>query len=119
MENTLVDTLLKNILNKKRGFHLGPYRGMSDVFDNDAWFRSLYMEIASLYGYPISQSDTMSKQDKILSAFASINITLALEEHVKIWHPWWKTKQKITPELAELFCRKVFEIRGEQIVPIM
>ena len=111
--------LIKDMLNKKRGFYLGPYKGMSDVFDNDPWFRSFYMEIASLYGYPVSRFDSISKQDKILSAFASINITIALEEHIKIWHPWWKAKQKITPELAELFCRKVFEIRGEQIIPIM
>ena len=114
-------SFLKNILEKgrKKSFHLGPHKGISKVFDNDPWFRSFYMEIAKLYGYPASQAEALTKQDKILSAFASINITIALEEHVKIWHPWWKAKQKITPELAELFCRKVFEIRGEQIIPIM
>lgn len=120
-EQKINTSFLKKVLQRgnKKGFHLGPHRGISKVFDNDPWFRSFYMEIAKLYGYPSSIKAAMSKQDKILSAFASVNITLALEEHVKVWHPWWKAKRKVTPELAELFCRKVFEIRGEQIIPIM
>ena len=115
----IMNSLIKDMIEKKKGFHLGPYKGISDVFESDPWFRSFYMEIAILYGYPFSTDASISKQDRILSAFASINITLALEEHIKIWHPWWKEKREITPELAELFCRKVFEIRGEQIIPLV
>ena len=117
--NKVVDRLIDGLLNKKRGFHLGPYKGISEVFDSDPWFRCFYMEIAALYGLPESMSLSYSKQDKILSAFASVNITLALEEHVSIWHPWWKEKVEINQELAEEFCRIVYEIRGEQIVPLM
>ena len=77
------------------------------------------MEIASFYGLPVSQLEAYTKQDKILSAFASVNITLALSEHVSIWHPWWKEKVEVNQGLAEEFCRIVYEIRGEQIVPLM
>ena len=117
--NKIVDKLIGDILSKKRGFHLGPYNGISEVFDSDPWFRCLYMEIAALYGLPVSQVEATSKQEKILSAFASVNITLALEEHVSIWHPWWKEKVEVNQELAEEFCRIVYELRGEQIVPFM
>lgn len=117
--NRIIDKLIGDILNKKRGFHLGPYNGISEVFENDPWFRCFYMEIAAFYGLPVSQFAVYSKQDKILSAFASVNITLALEEHVSIWHPWWKEKVEINQDLAEEFCRIVYELRGEQIVPIM
>jgi len=109
---------IKEIL-KPRGFHLGPYNGISEVFDNDPWFRSLYMEIAAFYGLPVSQSSAETKQEKILSAFASINISIVLEQSIKIWHPWWKEKRKVTPELAEEFCRGYYERTGEQVVPLM
>lgn len=109
---------IKEIL-KHKGFHLGPYKGLSEVFDNDPWFRCFYMEIAAFYGLPVSQASAESKQEKILSAFASINICIVLEQSVKIWHPWWKEKREITPELAEEFCRGYYERTGEQIVPLM
>ena len=114
-----MNELINKLLTHKKGFYLGPHKGLSKVFDNDPWFRSFYMEIAKLYGYPASQVEAITKQDKILSAFASINITIALEEHVKIWHPWWKEKREITPELAEEFCRIYYEDTGEQVVPLM
>lgn len=117
--NKVVDRLMDGLFMKKRGFHLGPYKGISEVFDSDPWFRCFYMEIAAFYGLPESMALSYSKQDKILSAFASVNITLALEEHVSIWHPWWKEKVEINQELAEEFCRIVYEIRGEQIVPLI
>ncbi len=110
-----------NILNqvpKQKGFHLGPYNGISAVFDNDPWFRCFYMEIAALYGMPVSQASAESKQEKILSAFASINITIILEQSVKIWHPWWKENREITSELAEEFCRMYYEDTGLQVVPL-
>lgn len=110
---------LKQILKRQRGFHLGPYKGISDVFDNDPWFRSFYMEIAALYGLPVSQKHAYTKQEKILSAFASINISIVLEQSIKVWHPWWKEKREITPELAEEFCRGYYERTGEQVVPLM
>lgn len=97
-------------------FRLGLNKGLSSVFDGDPWFRGFYMEIARLYGYPTSISEDSSKRGKILSAYATVNITLALEEHIKIWHPWWKKKREITPELAEEFCRKVYDIHGELIL---
>lgn len=103
-------------IKKRKPFHLGPYEGISEVFDSDPWFRSFYMEIAIFYGYPYSTEEALSKQDSILSAFASVNLTLALEEYVKIWHPWWKAKREINPELAEEFCRLVYEKRGEDII---
>lgn len=102
---------------KKRGFYLGPYEGISEVFDSDPWFRKFYMAIATFYGIPFSTNDALSKQGKILSAFGSINITLALEEGLKVWHPWWKEKREVTPELAEEFCRAYFEKTGQHIVP--
>lgn len=113
-----INDLIADNNKKKKKFHLGPYKGVSEVFENDAWFRSFYMEIAKLYGFPVSQLESYTKQDKILSAFASINITLALEEHVSLWHPWWKGQVAITEELAEDFCRSVYEIRGEHLVAI-
>ena len=54
-----------------------------------------------------------------ISAFASINISIALEKNIKVWHPWWKEKRKVTPELAEEFCRGYYERTGEQVVPLM
>lgn len=117
--NKIIDKMIGDLLKKKKGFHLGPYKGISDVFDSDPWFRKFYMEIAVFYGLPAAQTECASKQDRILSAFASVNITLALEEHIKIWHPWWKEKRKVDQELAEEFCRIVYELRGEQIVPLM
>lgn len=112
-----INDLIINSSKKKKKFHLGPYKGISEVFENDVWFRSFYMEIAKLYGFPVSQLDSYTKQDKILSAFASVNITLALEEHVELWHPLWKKQATVTEQLAEDFCRSVYEIRGEHLVP--
>ena len=117
--NEIVDKMISDLLKKKKLFHLGPYKGISEVFDSDPWFRCFYMEIASFYGLPVSQLEAYTKQDKILSAFASVNITLALSEHVGVWHPWWKQKLEVNQKLAEKFCRIVYNIRGEHIVPIM
>jgi len=102
---------------RKKSFHLGPYVGTSEVFDSDPWFRKFYMAIATFYGIPFSTAASITKQDKILSAFGSVNITMAMEYNIKIWHPWWKENREVTPELAEDFCRQVFEKTGEHIVP--
>jgi len=104
-------------IKKRKPFYLGPYVGVSEVFESDPWFRQFYMAIATFYGIPFSQDSAVSKQGKILSAFGSINITIALEEQVKVWHPWWKEKREVTPELAEEFCRITFENTGQHIVP--
>jgi len=102
---------------KERKFYLGVNKGASDVFEGDPWFRSFAMEIAKFYGYPTSPGDTLSKQGKILSAYATINVTIALESTLKSWHRYWKAKTPITPELAEKFCRRFYQMRGEHILP--
>ena len=100
-------------------FRLGLNSGLSDVFDGDPWFRQFYMEIAKFYGYPTSTIEDSSKQGKILSAFATVNITIALQEYINVWHPWWKEKRKITPQLAEEFCRMFFERNGEHLICVL
>lgn len=106
------------MLTQRKPFFLGLNRGISDVFSGDPWFRSFYMEIAKLYGYPTSTAEDETQRGKLLSTFATVNISMALEEHRMEWIPLWKEKVEVTPELAEDFCRKVFAIRGEHIVPI-
>lgn len=98
-------------------FRLGLNIGISEVFSGDPWFRRFYMEIAHLYGYPTSTEAAMSNRDKALSAYATVNISMALEEHRSEWIPFWRKKVTVTPQLAEDFCRKVFELRGEHIIP--
>lgn len=106
------------MMRKNVEFYLGLNKGASDVFDGDPWFRSFAMEISKLYGYPTSQGDTLSKQGRILSAYATVNITIALESTLKSWHHYWKAKTPITPELAERFCRRFYQLRGEHILPL-
>ena len=100
-------------------FRLGLNVGLSEVFDGDPWFRVFYMEIAKMYGFPTSVKEDTSKRGKIMSTYATVNITLILEEHMDIWHPWWKEKREVTPSLAEEFCRQVFEHRGEDLIPLL
>ena len=65
-------------------FYLGLNKGASDVFEGDPWFRSFAMEIKKLYGYPTSSTDTLSKQGRILSAYATVNITTVSYTHLTL-----------------------------------
>ena len=104
-------------MRKKRQFYLGLNRGVTEVYESDPWFRKFYMAIATLYGVPFSQAVAITKQDRILSAFALVNITLALEQSIEVWHTWWKDDQEVTPELAEEFCRTYYLQTGTHVLP--
>ncbi len=95
---------------------LGDNEGISDLYYNDSWFKSLVMEIADFYGYPISTEDAISTGEQVMCTYATVNISLGLEQFLDEWYSWWEDKVPVTPLMAELFCRKYYKQMGDHIL---
>lgn len=95
---------------------LGEVEGISNLYYEDNWFKSMVIEISELYGYPASAEAALTENERVKSTIATINVSMALEEYLSEWYHLWEDKVPVTEELAVNFCRKFHELTGHHIL---
>ena len=96
-------------------FHVGRYGTIAEALESSLWFHKFVAGLCDFYGYPPSNAACATKRDRLLYAWAMMNIVQSITEYSVLWING--IDRYDIDLLVESFARGVYELSGEDVIP--
>lgn len=94
---------------------IGKYQSIGEAYENSMWFYKLVTGLCDYYGYPATQGECYSKNERIMYAWAIMNIVNCLREYKILWVDG--VDKFDIDLLIESFVEAVYDLSGKAVIP--
>ena len=94
---------------------IGKNQSIGEAYANSMWFYKLVTGLCDFYGYPASHSECHTKNERLMYAWAVMNIVKSLREYKILWIDG--VDKFDVDLLVESFAEAVYDLSGEAVIP--
>lgn len=104
-----------NTIPNSEKFHVGKYGTIGEAYESSIWFHRFIVGLCDYFGYPSTSLECMSKRDRLMHAWAMMNVVYAIKEYSVLWIDG--IDRYDIDLLVDSFARGVFELSGKDVIP--
>ncbi len=104
-----------SIIPNSESLTVGKYGSIGQAYENSIWFYRFVTGLCDYYGYPATRAECYTKSDRLMYAWAVMNIVKSLKEYEVLWIGG--VDKFDVSLLVESFAEAVYDLSGENIIP--
>lgn len=103
------------ISNSDEEFRVGKYGTIGEAYESSVWFHKFVAGLCDYFGYPTTSAECFDKGDRLMYAWAMMNVIQCVKEHSVLWIDG--IDKYDVDLLVDSFARCVFDLSGVDVIP--
>jgi len=104
-----------SIIPSNEKFLVGKYGTISEAYESSIWFHKFIAGLCDYFGYPSTSAECFTKRDRLMHAWAMMNIVYAVKEYSVLWVDGIDMYD--IDLLVDSFARGVLDLSGQDVIP--